>query len=72
MDGGAWRYTVHGTAKSDTTEQLTLSLSKVYSEKTPHLSPYSADLFIVNRLLTVKGALEESLLKKQSASVMSH
>ena len=55
MDGGAWRDTVHGTAKSDTTEQLTLSLSKTYSEKIPHLSPYSTDLFIVNRLLTVKG-----------------
>ena len=72
MDGGAWRDTVHGTAKSDTTEQLTLSLSKTYSEKIPHLSPYSTDLFIVNRLLTVKGTWEESLLKKQSASVTSH
>ena len=56
MNRGTWRATVHGVVKSDTTEQLTLSLSfinvsllVIYSGSTIHNHTAQSNLKFVSR-----------------------
>ena len=56
MNRGTWRATVHGVVKSDTTEQLTLSLSfinvsllVIYSGSTIHNHTAESNLKFVSR-----------------------